>query len=992
MAKDIKFRISLNIDGKEHLVTATTSAKELTANFDKAKGSAVKLQDAMVKFASISSIIDNVGRAVSSLAGQLSEYQKGNLDIQQQTGLTGDAMTKLRSEIQAVADTYDKEFNEVLLGASTMMKGFGISSDEAMRLVRDGLMSGADATGQMFDILKEYPTYFKEAGLTAEQFMAIITNGANMGVFNDKAADTIKEGNLRLREMTKATKEALDGIGLDSDKIQEDLKSGMTTTFEVMQQIGAKLKELPQTSAEVGTAIADIFGGPGEDAGLKYIESLSVMSLEMKTLKDKAMDTSKALDGQIDRFSGINSMISLVVNNLNAIPGLQPFLNISSQLAMTTVGVSTLVKSFKILNVVEAITELRTKGIAASMAIYRTVQVTTNAIVAASAGLFKTAAVGATTLKVAIRGLLVATGVGAAIVALTIAIEALIGKSETASSSMGDFNAEAENLKAAQELERQAISQVTSELTLNIAKLKDFKGSKEEEKKLVSEMNSKYGAAIGYYSNVADWYTALVANSKAYCQQMINEIKIRNLANEAVEHEGKARDIAFNEDGSLKKYSGKRELETYKDNKSGRYGYREKRGSSDAEKATAAYRREMAMANKAKNEMQKLIQQNASISYKHTSGYSSTNPITTTPSNQGGKTGGTTKNTGTTAKADPLKGSIDWYESAISDLNQKAQATADEATATALVSEKKKLEDELKQLKIRVGIEEPNKQEVQEAAEKPLDLSTREGKRERYSQLQQQASTVQSDLDMGIIVDKTKAQEELDAINNELKKLNLEPIKIEFETNADKAAKKVQEALSALSNIDLTSMDSVKGAFKNIADITDPTTKGFAAAGAACSALGGAMQQLGADSEAAKAGMVMAAIGEIVLSFAEALRSAKTWVEWLAFGISGTAMMVSLISTISGFKDGGIVGGNSKSGDKLIARVNSGEMILNTQQQQRLWNIVNGSTGYQSMAGAAAQNIGGNFRMTVSGRNLVGVLANETRVSSKSGKRTNIVI
>ena len=35
---------------------------------------------------------------------------------------------------------------------------------------------------------------------------------------------------------------------------------------------------------------------------------------------------------------------------------------------------------------------------------------------------------------------------------------------------------------------------------------------------------------------------------------------------------------------------------------------------------------------------------------------------------------------------------------------------------------------------------------------------------------------------------------------------------------------------------------------------------------------------------------------------------------------------------------------------------------------------------------------GGNFRFEIEGRKLVGVLANETRISSKSGKRTNIKI
>lgn len=48
------------------------------------------------------------------------------------------------------------------------------------------------------------------------------------------------------------------------------------------------------------------------------------------------------------------------------------------------------------------------------------------------------------------------------------------------------------------------------------------------------------------------------------------------------------------------------------------------------------------------------------------------------------------------------------------------------------------------------------------------------------------------------------------------------------------------------------------------------------------------------------------------------------------------------------YATGGIVGGNSKTGDKLTARVNSGEMILNEPQQKRLFEMANGPTGQQA--------------------------------------------
>ena len=142
--------------------------------------------------------------------------------------------------------------------------------------------------GEFLDSLKEYPAYFKEAGISADQFVAIIAETNKQGIFSDKGIDTIKEANIRLREMTDSTAAALEGIGLNSKKIQKELQSGSITTFEVMQLVSDKLNELPESSAAVGTAIADIFGGPGEDAGLKYIRTLKDISTNLDEVKAKA--------------------------------------------------------------------------------------------------------------------------------------------------------------------------------------------------------------------------------------------------------------------------------------------------------------------------------------------------------------------------------------------------------------------------------------------------------------------------------------------------------------------------------------------------------------------------------------------------------------------------------------------------------------------------------------------------------------------------------
>lgn len=232
------------------------------------------------------------------------DYNKGieeaTRKTMQFTGLFGDEMKSVRNQALAISETFGVDFGETLQSANVMSKQFGISVSESLKLLQDGFVAGANASDEFLENVKEYPTYLKEAGLNAEQFVAISTNATKQGIFSDKGLDTIKEGNLRLREMTTATAAALDGIGISSEKVQKELQNGSKTTFDIMQEVGNKLKEYPASSAKVGKAIADIFGGPGEDAGLKYIETLGDIEMNMDKVKEQSSDVAKAQEKQVE--------------------------------------------------------------------------------------------------------------------------------------------------------------------------------------------------------------------------------------------------------------------------------------------------------------------------------------------------------------------------------------------------------------------------------------------------------------------------------------------------------------------------------------------------------------------------------------------------------------------------------------------------------------------------------------------------------------------
>lgn len=89
----------------------------------------------------------------------------------------------------------------------------------------------------------------------------------------------------------------------------------------------------------------------------------------------------------------------------------------------------------------------------------------------------------------------------------------------------------------------------------------------------------------------------------------------------------------------------------------------------------------------------------------------------------------------------------------------------------------------------------------------------------------------------------------------------------------------------------------------------------------------------------------------------------------LAMYASMAATIFGIFASLPKFAEGGIVGGIS-TGDRNLVRVNGGEMILTTAQQQRLFNLLNGK-------GGAA--LGGNVRFVIDGDALVGVVDNYSR-------------
>ena len=261
---------------------------------------------------------------IKDATGKLYAYGTGIDTIRQKvaqlSGVQGDALNKITGQIKATSDVWNKDYNEVIKASNVLTKQMGAEGDQALKLIQQGMASGGDATGDFLQQIAEYAPMFKDAGLSAGALVAVVTQSVTSGIFSDKGADAIKESMLRIREMTTATEDALAGIGISSDEVQEKLQSGTWSYMDVLKLVSKQLGEFPAQSKQVGTAIADIFGGAGEDAGLKYLKTLKDIELDMDKIAaaggaftqqqlDQAAASEKLNTEMAALFGGLNNQI-----------------------------------------------------------------------------------------------------------------------------------------------------------------------------------------------------------------------------------------------------------------------------------------------------------------------------------------------------------------------------------------------------------------------------------------------------------------------------------------------------------------------------------------------------------------------------------------------------------------------------------------------------------------------------------------------------------
>lgn len=241
------------------------------------------------------------------------DYNKGLMEAtrltREFTGYTGEALETMRNSIAATADTMGKDFKDVLGTADNLMANYHLSGEEAMKVINDGFASGADLSGDMLQKIQQYAPTFHDAGISADQMVAIIQQ-TRSGIFSDKGLDIIDMASKKIREMSSGTASSLDAIGISSKQVKEDLAKGTKSTFDVIQEVSTKMKNFGADSQQVGDVLKNVFGKQGAQAGIQLIEQLDTMTTDIEEVKKQTGEWGETQLENIKLHKELNTYLS----------------------------------------------------------------------------------------------------------------------------------------------------------------------------------------------------------------------------------------------------------------------------------------------------------------------------------------------------------------------------------------------------------------------------------------------------------------------------------------------------------------------------------------------------------------------------------------------------------------------------------------------------------------------------------------------------------
>lgn len=491
MAKDVKFNIKLQVDGKDVVVQASTNVKQLANDLGLVHDRVTAADKAFMKWTQSVVAIGAVTNSIQQISGVLNTLTEDSRTFgaamkaaNTMAGKDAEGFAQLKDQVAELSKSIPMARDELANGLYQVISN-GVPEDNWIDYLRASSRAAVGGIADVGEVVKVTSTVIKNYGLewsAAQDIQDKIQLTAKNGVtsFEQLAAalpsvtGQAAQLGVSFTEML-AVMSTLTGVTGNTSEVATQLASVLTAltkesskSQKMAEEMGIEfnaasikaagglrnyLQELDRTvtayaqkSGQLKESIySKLFGraealrlvnGLTGEMAAKFDENIAALDNSAGTI-DKAFETMSSTGAATtqmlkNQFAAVTDLIAGIVG------GIQPYLNFTAQLGMTILSVTSLTKAIKGLNIAHALMIARTKAGGVAMLAFGLRASRAAAFSRVFSAALKGVAFQATATKIAIRGLMMATGVGVLIAGVTFAVEKLTGAFEDASDAAED--------------------------------------------------------------------------------------------------------------------------------------------------------------------------------------------------------------------------------------------------------------------------------------------------------------------------------------------------------------------------------------------------------------------------------------------------------------------------------------------------------------------------------------------------------------------------
>ena len=436
-----------------------------------------------------------------------------------------------KASVGGVAD-----LGEVVKVTSTVIKNYGLAWDSA-ESVQDKIQltakNGVTSFEQLAQALPRVTANASTLGVSVDELLASFATLTGVsGNTNEVATQMAAIFTALVKPSSEAT-EMAEKMGIEFNAASIQAAGGLRN---FLTQLDASVKEYAAANGVLEQEVyAKLFGSA---------ESLRALTPLTNQLAEKFSENVDAMANSAGTINAAyNEMSStggaatqMLKNQLGAITdvvagfvgGAMPILSFTSQLGITAMSITSLVKTLKALNIQQGILTLRSKAGGAAMLLFGLNASRSAAFTRVFSAALKSGAYSATAFKIALKGLMITTVVGAAIVAVTSVIEYFVNKTDEATDKTNEFS-------EAEDAYKNAAASTKVELDKEIKALGDLITAKKDTTDAVNHLNAVYGDLFGSHKTASEWYDTLTRKSQIYVKQIGYEAQAKVLATKLAE-------------------------------------------------------------------------------------------------------------------------------------------------------------------------------------------------------------------------------------------------------------------------------------------------------------------------------------------------------------------------------------------------------------------------------------------------------------------------